>query len=156
MTLDKQSKSIIKTFGDALVKSLKSATPSASGATADSIRLEITSNGFIIYGAAHIEQLMEGRGPTKAGASEGNPTVQEQIFDWIRSRSITPKESSMTQLQLSWAISRRIHQKGFKGQGDFYSKVLTDKRFGKLISALLQQKAISLQSSIVKQFKAAS
>lgn len=151
--LTKTAKDKIRSFGDALVKDLKEATPSASGATADSIRLEITSNGFIIWGASHIEQLMDGRGPTSAGATKGNPTVQEQIFDWIRSRSITPKEKSMTQLQLSWAISTSIHKNGFKGKGNFYADVLTDKRFDGLIGSLLSQKALSLQSSIIKQMK---
>ena len=154
--LNKESKIIVTTFGEALVRDLKDATPKASGATADSIRLEVTSNGFIVYGGEQIEVLMEGRGPTKAGAAKGNPTVQEQIFDWIKARSITPKETTMSQLSLSWAISRSIHQKGFKGKGDFYSDILTDKRFGTLIASLLEQKAISLQSTLVKQFKQAS
>jgi hypothetical protein len=151
--MDKQTTATVRTFGEALLKDLKAATPEASGATADSLRLEMKPTGFIIWGAAHIEQLMVGRGPTKAGAKKGNPTVQEQIFDWIKARSITPKESSMSQLQLSWAISKSIHKKGFKGKGDFYADVLTDRRFDSLMDQLLEEKTISLGSSLSKQFK---
>jgi len=151
--LTQREKKTVEVFGNSLVKKLQAALPSATGSTAASIRLEVTDNGFIIYGAEHIDNIFFGRKPTSAGAKKGNPTVQEQIYDWIKARSITPKEASMSQLQLSWAISNSIHKNGYKGKGDLFADILKPKNFSSLSESLLKSKASSLTISISKQFK---
>lgn len=151
--LTKSEQKKVETFGDALVKKLQAALPSATGATAASIRLEVTSTGFIIYGAEHIDNIFFGRRPTSAGAKKGKPTVQEMIYEWIKSRSITPKNSSMSQLSLSWAISKSIHKNGYKGKGDLFKDILKPKNFSSLAQELLKDKTVSLTNSISKQIK---
>jgi hypothetical protein len=153
MAEDKKEKKIVKTFADALVKDMAKAIPSASGKTAKSLRTELTPNGFVIYGGEQIGAIIDGRKPTKNGAPKGNPTLQEEIFSWIKSRSIRPKESNMSQVSLSWVISRSIHKKGYKGKGNIFKELLSLKNFSSLTSMLAQEKAITIQSSIINQYK---
>ena len=151
--LNKEQNKKIKTFGEALVNKLQAALPRATGSTANSIRLEVTQTGFIIYGAEHIDNIFFGRKPTSAGAKKGNPTVQEMIYEWIKAKSIAPKESSMSQEALSWAISKSIHKKGYKGKGDLFKDILKPKNFSSLADELLNIETINLQRSIRKQIK---
>ena len=151
--LNKQEQNTVKTFGAALVKSMQQALPSATGSTAASIRLEVSDTGFIIYGAEHIDNIFYGRKPTSAGAKKGKPTVQQMIYEWIKARSITPKESSMSQLSLSWAISKSIHKNGYKGKGDLFKDILKPKSFDSLAKQLLKERTLNLTNSISKQIK---
>jgi len=144
---------ILKQFGDQLVIDLQRATPKASGETARSIHVEFTNTGFIIKGGSQIEALIDGRKPTSQGAVKGSPTLQEEILDWIRARSITPRESSMSQISLSWAISKSIHKNGYKGKGDIYSQILTKSRLASLTKTLIKSEALAIQSNVIKQFR---
>jgi hypothetical protein len=149
----KTSKQILERFAKRLVKDMQKAIPSATGKTADSIREESTDTGFTIFGGQQIFALVDGRKPTSAGATAGNPTLQEEIFKWIKAKSISPKDSSMSKLSLSWAISKSIHEKGYKGNKNLFKSVLYPKRFNSLTSLLAESQSLIIQTQISNQFK---
>ena len=68
----------------------------------------------------YIMTLEHGRGPTKEGATAGNPTLQENILTWIKQRGIQPTE--ITQESLSYLIARKIHREGTQVYRDYTLK----------------------------------
>ena len=147
------SKSIIKQFAEKLTEDIKSAIPSATGKTRDSVRLEITKTGFIIRGGAQIGAIIDGRKPTSPGAKKGNPTVRESVLEWIKAKNIRPKESSMSQETLAFLISRSIHRNGYKGRGNIFKNVITTQRIASLTETLIRNEALAIQSKVIKEFK---
>lgn len=147
------SKEIIKQFGDRLVDDVKKALPKVSGKTAASVKIDYTDDGFSITGNASIGALVNGRKPTKSGAKKGSPTLQESILEWVQALSIQPREESMTQLQLSWAISNSIHRKGTIGRPDMFDDVLNSNRFDSLAKTLLNEQSTVISSQILKQWQ---
>ena len=146
-------KDIFEKFGKSLMLEMKAVIPKASGGTANSLELEVTDTGFIIRGSKAIYYLINGRKKTSSGAATGSPTLQEMIYSWIKAKSIQPREQGMTQLSLSWAISKSIHAKGYKGKGNFFKDVLADSKFKSLNDELLLSKGFEVQSEIIKEFK---
>lgn len=146
---------IIRQFGDALLIDMKKAIPSATGKTAESMEVIYDKNGlgFKILGGRQIGAIIDGRGPTKQGAKAGPITVQEQILEWIKSKRIQPKESTMSQLSLSWAISTSIHKRGTRGKGNIFDKVITASRIDSISRTLLDSKNTVAGSDVIKQFK---
>ncbi len=136
----KELDNIIKKAGERLLADMKAVTPKVSGKTAESLELKLTAKGFEILGGKQIGALINGRKPTSKNAKKGDPTLQQQILEWIKAASITPRESGMTQEALSWAISQSIHKKGFKGRGNFYAPITTDKRINEIAGKILNQK----------------
>lgn len=147
------SKEIIKQFGEQLVKDIKKALPKASGKTAASVVIDFQDNGFTISGNASIGALIRGRKPTSANAKKGDPTLQESILEWIQTMSIKPKEDSMTELQLSWAISQSIHKNGLKGKPDLLGEALDASKFDKIATQLLNENSILVTSQILENYK---
>ena len=149
----KDSKNIIKRFGDKLVIDIQKAIPKATGETADSVYIEFTKSGFIIRGGAQIDAIIDGRKPTSAGAKKSNPTLQQSVLKWIKAKGIRPKETSMSDISLSWVISNSIHKNGYKGKGNIFKTVFTASRFSSLTESLIKNKAIAIQSNVIKEFK---
>jgi len=147
------SKEIIKQFGEQLVNDIKKALPKATGKTVASVKIDYTDDGFTITGNASIGALVNGRKPTKSGAKKGSPTLQESILEWVQALSIQPREESMTQLQLSWAISNSIHRKGTIGRPDMFDDVLNSNRFDSLAKTLLNEQTTVISSQILKQWQ---
>jgi len=147
------SKEIIKQFGEQLVNDIKKALPKATGKTVASVKIDYTDDGFTITGNASIGALVNGRKPTKSGAKKGSPTLQESILEWVQALSIQPREESMTQLQLSWAISNSIHRKGTIGRPDMFDDVLNSNRFDSLAKTLLNEQSTVISSQILKQWQ---
>ena len=150
------SNEIIKQFGDSLTKDLKSSIPKATGATANSVRIEYKTSkgkitGFNIWGFESIGALINGRKPTGSGASKGNPTLQQSLLIWIKAKGITPNDTNMTQVSLSWAISKSIHKNGYKANqkvADVFSKI----RLKSFANTLVDSESIEIQSKVIKEF----
>jgi hypothetical protein len=147
------TKNILKTFGNKLTEDIKKAIPRGTGATQDSVYIEFTKTGFIIRGGAQIGAIIDGRKPTGPGAKKGNPTVQESVLKWIKAKGIRPKESSMSEVSLSWAIANSIHKNGYKGKGNIFKNVITSQRIASLTTALIKNETTVIQSQIIKDFK---
>lgn len=146
----------IKQFGNALVKDLKSAIPKATGATANSVRVEYKTKdgkitGFNIWGFESIGALINGRKPTGSGASKGNPTLQQSLLIWIKAKGITPRDTNMTQISLSWAMSKSIHKNGYKANKKVAS-VLSKLNIKSLASGLVGTEGLEIQSKVIKEF----
>lgn len=151
-----KSNEIIEQFGDSLVKDLKGAIPKGTGATANSVRVEYKKKdgkitGFNIWGFESIGALIDGRKPTKTGAKKGNPTLQQSVLEWIKAKGITPRESNMTQVSLSWAISKSIHKNGFPANQKV-KDVFSNIRLKSFADTLVNAETLSIQSSVIKEF----
>lgn len=72
----------------------------------------------ILISADHIEQVENGRLPTKNG---GTGEVQRKIEEWIIQKPIIPRPSRNGTLptikQLAYLISHKIHIEGYHGKG---------------------------------------
>lgn len=135
---------ILTQFKDTLVEQLASVSGSHFGPTIEGEVYE-DGSGLEIRADKYIGVLIDGRGPTKQGAQKGSPTLQQMILDWIRKKSITPQiqrnRKAMTQVQLSWAISKSIHRKGTKlyqqgGGNNIFDPFINDQRIDALLSVI--------------------
>lgn len=90
-----------------LVHSLQSNDRVASGKTVESINQVDLDGRSYLEANAYIENLEYGRPPTSPNAAKGNPTVFDEIQDWVISRGIP--------LGAAWAITKKIHEKGYPG-----------------------------------------
>ena len=148
-------KEIIRQFGEVLLKDMQKAIPSASGKTRASMEVVFDNDGlgFKIIINQSIGALINGRKPTKDGVKKGNPTLQELIFEWVKTKSIQPKESGMSQLSLSWAISKSIHKKGYEGRPFLFDNALNKNKFDSLSKDLLDKRGTIISSDIIKQIQ---
>lgn len=130
---------ILKQFGDKLVEELKS----VSKGFAPTIEAEYTETSLTIYASPFIRTLIDGRGPTRAGAKSGSPSLQQIILSWIERHSIQPRANKNgtipTSEQLSWAISKSIHRDGTQlyqqgGGANVFDAILTQSRFDNLLN----------------------
>ncbi len=154
----KTSAEIIEQFGNKLLVDMQKAIPSATGETAESMFIKFfgttDTTGFAISGGEQIGAIIDGRKPTSAGASKSRgKTLREKVFEWIKALRIRPRESNMTQLSLSWAISNHIHKHGFKGRGNIFAQVITKSRFDSLTKSILKSEALAFNSNLSKQIK---
>jgi hypothetical protein len=148
--MNESLENIIKAATDKLVNQMKAVTPKASGATADSIEAIITKDSLIIQADAQIGALINGRKPTSSSPKRGAKTVQQSILEWIKIMSIQPKESSMSQEALSWAISKSIHKNGYKGKGNFFKDLINDRTIADLTGLVVNQKLKELSEQLNK------
>jgi len=130
-------KEIFKRFIDEVEPQIKQVV----GSFAPTIESEVKDYSFTIYASPYIRVLIDGRKPTREGATRGNPTLQMVILDWIRRKSIQPDKPNMTQESLSWAISKSIHKRGTllyqRGGGNrIFDNILTVDREEKLLSLI--------------------
>jgi hypothetical protein len=102
-----------------IIQRQKSRGIKASGASAESLRIEYLpgGKGFRLYGAGYFFFQEYGRGPSKAeGASQGI-SLRDRIRAWIDDKAIIPVD--ITKDSLAYLISRKIHEEGtllFKGE----------------------------------------
>ncbi len=152
---------VVKQFGESLLQDLKDNTP---GSVKEELTMETTESGFTISGPSWIGVFEKGRGPTKAGATKGSPTLQESILDWIEGHGITgrPNEKGKvpTSNQLSWAISNSIHQHGNKlfqslngGKTDYFDSVFSSERIDAFLKVFGDGYNDFISSEIIDDFK---
>lgn len=147
---------ILLQFASVLVPELKA----VSGRFADSISAEATNEQLEITASPYIRVLIDGRGPTRAGAKKGNPTLQQIILKWIGEKSITPKADSEGKIptveQLSWMISKSIHKSGTKlyqrgGGNRIFDSIITDSRINGLMAMLGTNYQAQIVSIVMKE-----
>ena len=126
---------------------------------APSIESEVRDDSFTIYASPYIRVLIDGRKPTSPSAPKGSPTLQQILLEWIREKSIQPDKPTMTQEQLSWAISRSMHKKGdllyqsIQNGGptnNIFDKILTTERENKLLSLISEFYFVQITSIVEK------
>jgi len=130
-----------------LMKVSKGFAPSISYTVSDNV-LEITASPYI-------RVLIDGRGPTRAGAKRGNPTLQQTILSWINRHSITARANKQGKIptpeQLSWAISKSIHLRGTKlyqqgGGNNIYDNIITNARIENLLNLLTNKFRVEIKA----------
>lgn len=139
---------ILQQFAEQLVADLKKEIPKATGKTGESIQYYLTQTGFRIQANQSVGALIEGRKPTGAGYIRQSQTLQQLIFEWIQVKGIRPE--TVSQLALSWMISRGIHKNGtllFQrgGVNNFLDEVWNEKRintFTEQFSGTLKERTI--------------
>ena len=103
-------------------KNLQKGDWKASGNLINSVHCSINVNGKIVSVQMSVADYWKwvevGRGPTKNG---GSGVLKNAIYKWIQDKGIEPRDTSNIprekKLQrMSYAISRSIHQKGWKKQ----------------------------------------
>ena len=148
---------ILKQYSNALVVDIKEAIPKVTGKTAESVSNRVYDTGFEITANASLVTLIDGRRPTSASATKGDPDLNEIILEWIQNKGIQPEEG-MTIETLAFLISRSIHRKGTRlyqmgGGNDLFKTVITDARIDLLVAMLVKNKAIEVESDIIKGLK---
>lgn len=73
----------------------------------------------------------QGRGPTKNGPPAGQGVVKGKIKDWLQRRGIN--SSDLSQDELAYLISRKIHKEGFNG------KFVVEKILNEIETGLMQR-----------------
>lgn len=155
-------KSVLQQLADALVNEIKTITPKATGKTADSVASHVYEGGFMIDGNASIVTLITGRKPTGAGATKGNPTLQESILEWMDARGIQgevdKKGKFRSQESISWAIANSIHRKGTilyqsGARSNIFDNILNPQRIDTLVNSLGLGFTQEVSGVIIKELK---
>ena len=161
---------ILMQFLRAMADDIRKNIPVVSGNTADSIEVRMERTGQQpydrikagIYSDLTAVALETGRGPTKSGATKGDPTLQQSILAWIQAKGVQPTvkaNSKQTSLQLqtglSWAIATKIHKEGnalFRagGKSGILSNVLTDARINTFADVFTSHGSRVILDNIVK------
>lgn len=128
---------ILTQTGQSVVQQIQANTPKATGKTAASVHYLVGEENnkitFQIKAAPWFKVMETGRGPTRAGAPAGSPTLVEQIKAWLGS----------SDQGAAYAIAKSIHNKGTKlfqegGRLDVYSNVIDRPFIDKLSIDLLK------------------
>lgn len=121
--IGKRLKAVLDEFGTELVNlyrtELIKANRVASGNLINSLRYEIVENEdevqVLLYYIDYGYYVDQGRQPTKNG---GSGELMSKIEDWIRVKGIVPRQNRDGTLptikQLSFLISRKIHEHGYQ------------------------------------------
>ena len=102
-------------------KDLVSKGKNASGSLARSLKHRvIMKSGAITFewsGAKHWGAVDGGRKPSEGG-SKGSGKLKSKISKWIKQKGIVPSGNT-THEQLTFLITRKIHEKGYRGTNIF-------------------------------------
>lgn len=129
---------IIKEEIDAILVDLKDAYEKsgrkASGQFAEGLEAVYEHNKGTIRGYTYLA----GRGTTKKKGKAGEPSLREQIFRWLKTKGIRPREAKMSLRSLAYVIARSIHKKGTDRSKWFkiYEEVITAERINSIIDKI--------------------
>jgi hypothetical protein len=90
-----------------LIHSLQTNDRVASGKTIETLEQVDMDHRSYLEANAYIENLEFGRPPTSPDAPKGDPTLFDEIQEWVGTRGIP--------LGAAWAITQQIHEKGYPG-----------------------------------------
>jgi len=131
---------------------------SVSKGFAPSMELKVDDNSITILADKYIPTLWKGRAPTKFGAKKGNPTLQETLLSWIKRNNIKPKQSNVSDVALSWAMSKSIHKYGTKlyqqgGKQNIFELILTNNRIEAVSTLIVDQFGKELGDKVIGELK---
>ena len=122
------------------------------------VKLLPTKNGIegVLYGPSYLQALITGRGPTKSAGSSGGQTLQQKLFQWIKTKGIQPREDTMTQESLSWAIAKRMHEDGNKlfqdrGNTELLTNNITTARIDAAIGAFGDKQVEAIMADLTRK-----
>jgi hypothetical protein len=147
---------LLEKIGEGLVKQFKDsiAPVRASGRTADSIHAVATDSSVEVLADRHIWALEDGRSPTRNGAKASNPTLFERIKEWAQIRGIVSNVNDPKELGIVYAITKKIHKKGWKPTLDKpLTKVIQSIDEDSLLRELVASQVTIYNDRVVKSVK---
>lgn len=132
---------LIRQFLEELGNDMRGRIPKVSGATAESIQVEMNSDGGSLVGSEYIFVLEHGRGPTKVpkGTVSSDGPLWQHLLKWATAKGIQPRNGG-TLKQMAFAMANKMHmfgddkfERGIKT--GVISNVITDKRIDAFVSA---------------------
>lgn len=133
----------------------------ASGRSAQSLRVESSPVSAELYGLHYFLQQEKGRGPTQ-NPEANTPTLRERILAWIDEKGIKPFD--IKKESLAFIISRKIHEEGTRlhrkisgSESNSAQPVGIEEGINNVIRKfkpeLQKQTVVSLTSDIIKGIK---
>lgn len=141
MTATNEDLKLIQQFLEQLGTEIRANVPKVTGATADSVQVEMYSDGGSLVGSEYIFVLEHGRGPTKVpkGTVSSDGPLWKHLLKWAEAKGIQPKNDG-TLKQMAFAMANKMHmfgddkfERGIKT--GVISNVITDKRIDAFVSA---------------------
>lgn len=154
-------KEILEQFARQVVPELQA----VSGSFGPSIGYHFGGKALVIDAHPHIGVLMYGRGPTKQGASKGDPSLQESILAWINRHNIQPRDNGtkpITKEALSFMIAKSIHENGTRlyqeikrgaKPKDPFGNIITEERIEAVLNLLSTSYEQRITSELLNIFK---
>lgn len=81
-----------------------------TGRTAAAITFEADDEGVSVYGPAHLQTLITGRGPS-GGGSAGDPKLSELLAQWAEDKGIQ-LTGGITYKTFGFLAARKMHREG--------------------------------------------
>lgn len=146
--LEKIGQSLVMQFRDSIEQ------VRASGRTSESIHAVASDNEVEVLADRHIWALEDGRNPTSAGASRGNPTLFERIKEWMEYRSVFSGLEGKEKDSVAYAITKKIHNEGWDARLDKpLTKVIDNIDEGRLLRELIAYQTTLLSDRVVSSAK---
>ena len=165
VTKDSTITQVLEDFGNEVLKkfqtNLKKDRAIASGELYQSMNFSSKIMGkkfhFVLdMGVDYWEAVDKGRSPSKGGGGKFPGELYKSLITWVNTKATFGGFSNVKDLHklstrkgLAYVISRKIHEKGTKGN-NFYSSVITEDRKKKLMRDLSKAGAKDLQTIIEK------
>lgn len=136
MTTDEIIQEEIQSILDDILSLYETSGRKASGQFEEGLEAVYEPNKATIKGFVYLA----GRGRTKKKGKPGEPTLQEQILKWIKTRGIKPIEKEMELSSLAFLIARKIHEKGTTPSEwlRVYEQVITPERINSIIDRVAE------------------
>lgn len=126
----------------------------ASGRTSNSVTPLATDRTAEVWALENIGALEYGREPTSAGATKGNPTLLEQIKEWMNYKTAFSSLQGKEKDSVAYLITRKIHREGWKTKlVKPISSVLEDLNYDMLLRDITAYYGAELTSDILKEVK---
>lgn len=149
-----EDRSILDQFAKKLVPELQAVSGRHFGS---SIAYYFDEDSLTIDASPFIQVLIDGRGPTKNRAGGIGQSLQQRLLVWIREKNIVAKSiegrKTISQEQLSWAMSKTIHKFGTAlyrrgGGNNIFDAIITQQRIDALITLFANTYQARLESQI--------
>ena len=148
---------LLQKLGETLVMKFRASIEpvKASGRTAASIHAVATDTTLEVLAHRSIGSLEYGRKPTSSGATKGNPTLYEQILDWMQYRSVFAGLKGNERKSVAYAITKKIHEKGWESRLNKPLQGVADSlNYDVLLREVIAYQVTVYESAIIKELKA--
>lgn len=127
----------------------------ASGQFEEGLEAVYSFSPFSMTGTIRGFTYLAGRGKTKKKGKAGEPTVQEQILEWLKQRGIKPIEENMKLSSLAYLIARKIHKEGTNRSEwlRVYEQVITPERIQRIILKVSQLNVNRIVNEVTAQLE---
>ena len=148
---------LLQKLGETLVMKFRASIEpvKASGRTAASIHAVATDTTLEVLAHRSIGALEYGRKPTSSGATKGNPSLYEQILDWMQYRSVFAGLKGNERKSVAYAITKKIHEKGWQSRLNKPLQGVADSlNYDVLLREVIAYQVTVYESEIIKELKA--